>query len=686
MSSGGASKYGKDGAGAWSRDADGLPCYDWDLRRVPATAPPWPHLLGSGPLQITADQHGTVQLLAGPATERFRLNPPAAGCISALRLELQVGERLLRLLPLAAPAAWQPQVRYGCGYVAYSISLRSPELPLRTDLHLELAVCPGKPFVLAEITFRPGPGEVESLTCGLSVASDVGAGAASLTPSAAPFAREGAAMLSLGEGRGDAFLAGSSGWESLAGPQRLELRRTLTLRPREAVSLRLLLGHTTTASLQWLRQQFEGLTGAAVKSARDASLQTPPVPSAELWMREDLIACRSALAAYQAPDPLTGRPILHPVLGLRPPRTAHRLILCPFLQRLFPDLVRDTLVAIALRQGSHGQLPETLSAALPADRPDPALDRSDPEVAFLWAGACWLSDPSHADWLDRPLPVAPHAPTFGDRLMLAASRVREGIGCGPHGLLRLLAGDGNGALNQAGRAGAGESVLSSAQFCAALHTLTELFRHAGRKAHAERLDTWQRELSSAVADAFQDGAFLRGYTDTGAAIGRPGSGPVFLDVQAWAVLARCGTVSQREEALNAILTACEGGPLTALTSPYPTTWPAGLSRTAILPGEGLNAGVSLLEAAWFLQALAIEGRSAEALACYQALSLRRRAAAENRAPFPAVAHAGRVNGPAAQAWAWWPDTAPAFDPAPDAAAVAWQEEVLRAILTPSPGT
>ena len=95
-------------------------------------------------------------------------------------------------------------------------------------------------------------------------------------------------------------------------------------------------------------------------------------------------------------------------------------------------------------------------------------------------------------------------------------------------------------------------------------------------------------------------------------------------------------------------------------------------------------GLSLLEAAWFLQALALEGRTAEALSRYQDLCLRRRCTGSDRAPFPAVAQAGRVNGPAAQAGAWWPETAPAVDAATAAVVVAWQEEVLKAILTPSP--
>jgi hypothetical protein len=625
--------------------------------------------------------------MGGPGTDRLLLNPPSPGCLSALRLDLHVAGRILRLLPLVAPAAWQPQVRYGCGYVSYGLSIREADLPLRLDLRLELVACPGKPFVLVEIAVRPGDGEAEELPCTLSVAADHRDHGMPGSPGATRFAREGAAIVSLGPGRDDVFLAGSSGWESAAAPGRLELSRALTLRPREAVAMRLLLGTSAACSLQWLRQQFAGLTIEAVKALRRPVLEDPPAPGPELWLREDLLWCRAAVAAYQAPDALSRRLILHPVSDAQPPRTAHLLALCPFLQRVFPDLVRDTLVAVALRQGSDGQLPECLGGPLPGTRPDPAQDRSDTEIAFLWACARWLSEPGHATLLEVRLPEGlAHSRTLAERIVLAATRVRDGIGCGPHGLIRLLAGDWNGALDCGGRAGAGESVLNTVQYCAALRSLVEVLRRSGHGAQAERLDAWQRPLAAAVGDAYRGQAFLRGYTDVGTAIGDPASGPLFIDVQAWAVLARCGTVTQRREALDAVLAACGERPLTVLSAPYPSSWPAALSRAGVLPGEGLNAGISLLEAAWFLQALALEGRTAEAMNRYQDLCLRRRCVGADRAPFPAVAQAGRINGPAAQAGAWWPETAPAVDPAAPAVVVAWQEDVLRAILTPSPGT
>jgi hypothetical protein len=104
-------------------------------------------------------------------------------------------------------------------------------------LRLELVACPGKPFILVEIAFRPGEGDAEELPCTLLVASDYGDHGAPAAPGAALFAREGAAMASLGQGRGDVFLAGSSGWDSVAAAGRLDLSRALTLRPKSSKRL-----------------------------------------------------------------------------------------------------------------------------------------------------------------------------------------------------------------------------------------------------------------------------------------------------------------------------------------------------------------------------------------------------------------------------------------------------------------
>ena len=91
-----------------------------------------------------------------------------------------------------------------------------------------------------------------------------------------------------------------------------------------------------------------------------------------------------------------------------------------------------------------------------------------------------------------------------------------------------------------------------------------------------------------------------------------------------------------------------------------------------------------MEAAWFLQAMALEGRHAEALARFHCLALRPRAAVAGRPGFPMICRAARCQGPAAQSHAWWPAEEPAVDAPPEAVALAWEEAVLRSLLTPLP--
>lgn len=682
MSNRGASRHGTDASGLWERDDDGLPAYIWDLTRLPpGPSPPWPHVLGTGLIQMQADQHGILRLTGGPAAARVMTPASGPGCLSALRVEMTLDGAPLRLLPMAAPAAWQPRLRYGCGYVDYDLAVEAAGLPGPLAVRLALTACPAQPFVLVEIRLRPESSWPTSGAVVLSVASDVAAPGGA----AAGFAREGVAMLGLGDSGLDVFLAGRDGWSSHVRSGRLELQRTLELRPGEALALPLLLGLSEACSRQWLTAQFASLDTAALRARQRQALDAAPVAAPELWLREELTWCRAALLAYQAPDDLIQRPIVHPAAGRAPVRTAHRLALCPWLQRHSPDLVRATLLAVASRQGPQGQLPEALGGTLPGAAPDPARDRSDTEAAFLWACACWLSSPEHHDILAAPCPAGPSpGPTLAERLERAVRWVRDGIGLGPHGLVRLLAGDALGALDDAGRAGAGESVLTTAQVVAALRGLADALRSTPWGDLGERLDALQRRLAPALEDAFHEGAFRRGYNDAGEAFGDPSAGPVFADVQAWVVLARGGTLSQRRSALDAVLSACGDGPITTLTRPFPASWPRGLCQAAILPGDGANAGIGLMEAAWFLQAMALEGRHAEALARFHCLALRPRAAVAGRPGFPMICRAARCQGPAAQSHAWWPAEEPAVDAQPEAVALAWEEAVLRSLLTPLP--
>ena len=133
----------------------------------------------------------------------------------------------------------------------------------------------------------------------------------------------------------------------------------------------------------------------------------------------------------------------------------------------------------------------------------------------------------------------------------------------------MLGGDWSAVLNRAGRGGVGESVLNTAVLCTALRTLADLCRGQGVSDFADRAASACAAFSQAVGDTFVEGAFLRAYTDAGSPVGDPREGPVFLDVQAWAVLGRCGTVTQRKEALDTVLNACQGHSLTVLTKPFP---------------------------------------------------------------------------------------------------------------------
>ncbi|MBN2451412.1 MAG: hypothetical protein JXR77_13555 [Lentisphaeria bacterium] len=682
MSSKSAARYGSDRLGEWGCDEHGLPWYRWDVTRCHPWDPGLSHPIGCGTVLVRADQWGMVRLTGGPAAARFTVPGDGDAHASALRLELHLGEQILPLMPAAAAAAWQPSVCLGMGYVTYGWALRVPDLLPPLGIEVELAAPPGKPYVLIEIRLKPGRGG--ETRCALAAAADVaepmpatGEGASSL------FAREGVAIRGLGEERGDVFLAGSRGWQTTATRLRLALCQELTLVPGEPLALRLLLGCTPTCSVHWVREQFEGLTAAAVRRSLAEGFRAVPPSGSELWMREDALWCRGIVQAHRAPDGPDGDMVLHLSADASSPRLAHTLAICPLLQETMPDIVATTLGAITRRQDPRGRIPETLAETAPATL-HPADCRSDTAAWMLRAWGQWLRDPARATLLDRPLPrERSRAPLLADRLLRSLRWIEEEVGFGPHGLIRMLGGDSCGLLDRAGRAGIGESVLVTGLLCCALRDLADAFRTVGRREEAGRLAARANDLAVAVGDAFADGAFLRGYTDSGKPFGDPAGGPVFTDVQAWAVLGRCGTVSQRTRALDTVLAAA-GDTVPYLTRPFPGTWPDALSSHAVRPGEGPNGGVCLLTSAWFLLALTAEQRHPEALRLYRSLCLRRRAAGEAGPAAPELASAPRVAGPAAGRRRGWPEPCPPAETLPALCAVAWEEGVLRAIGQPQP--
>lgn len=182
----------------------------------------------------------------------------------------------------------------------------------------------------------------------------------------------------------------------------------------------------------------------------------------------------------------------------------------------------------------------------------------------------------------------------GDRAFLEEARpallrtwrwLRDQVGLGSHELLRVGSGDWNDpitAFAPSRRAfhRAGESSFNSAMAVYVLPRAAALLPEEAGSLHAlaERLRT-------ALEEAWSGAWFLRGFDGRGGALG---SDRLFLDANAWCLIARIGSDAQRRTLVRAIAERCDD------PSPIGPTLldrPAHVRGGVLPPGWDTNGGV-----------------------------------------------------------------------------------------------
>ena len=281
--------------------------------------------------------------------------------------------------------------------------------------------------------------------------------------------------------------------------------------------------------------------------------------------------------------------------------------------------VRDTVLghrylpqgsAYSFLHGLQGAPRDYAIASIPLTFVDPAgaremlrlvlrLQRRDGAIHYAHVGAGRRTSAGiHDAPSDLPLfllwAVTDHVFATGDRAFLEEARsallrawryAQEGVGLGSHGLLRAGSGDWNDPIAAfAPRRRAfhrhGESVFNSAMAAYVLPRAAELLPEV-----AGELRSWAARLREAVDATWTGRWFLRGFDGLGGPIGRD---HLFLDANAWCLIARIGSEERRRSLVATIAARCDDpspiGP-TILDRPHRV-------RGGILPpGWDTNGGV-----------------------------------------------------------------------------------------------
>lgn len=218
---------------------------------------------------------------------------------------------------------------------------------------------------------------------------------------------------------------------------------------------------------------------------------------------------------------------------------------------------------------------------------------TDLPLFLLWALTDHVWATGDEAFLDERVPFYPaHAGascSVRDRILLAWWRMRDGVGVGPHGMLRVGSGDWNDPISAvAPRRGAfhrrGESGFNTSMAAYVLPRAGALLRQTHPE-DADEIDAFAAGLRRALADAWTGRWFLRGWDGTGGPIGED---HLFLDGQVWCLIGEAGSADDRRGLVTEIAAHCdEPSPVGATILDRPHDVRGGI----LAPGWDCNGGV-----------------------------------------------------------------------------------------------
>jgi len=220
---------------------------------------------------------------------------------------------------------------------------------------------------------------------------------------------------------------------------------------------------------------------------------------------------------------------------------------------------------------------------------------TDLPLFFLWALTEHVWATGDSAFLDERVPFydghkgAESDSTVRERALLAWDYTREGVGLGEHGMLRVGSGDWSDPIAMMvshSRAfhKDGESAFNTALAAYALPRAAELVAGSHPR-EAAAMRGFARDLKSAMEDAWRGRWFLRGWDGTGKPVGGE---HLFLDAQAWCLIAGIGSDEQRSTLVRTIAELCDDPSPTGATI---LDRPHHIRYGMLAPGWDCNGGV-----------------------------------------------------------------------------------------------
>lgn len=621
--------------GSWTTDSVGLPAFDLKIADDDVPFASFQHLISTGHLSAMADRWGNVNLFATEGGFRWLNLQNNALARSSIYLMMEIEGELVSLIH--SELTTKHGIHVGTGYIEYlgevktnSAHLRvaqqvfaAPDKSRRIFARFTLTNQGGKPLqakfkICADV--NPSNGNEPLQNPMISRPSAVGPGHAAFT--------------GIHKELGDVFLVSDSVWEGEANRSALNLIREVAIPAGESISFVCATGYGSDKN-----PRFQATTLEEVQVLWKNKLKPFVVDAPEKWMRDECLWNAGQMLSFTVYDSSVGE--YFPALGgygWSDFSVREQSEMSMVLAECDWELAASSLRFVAKTQLASGDVLKVHN--MRRDRPVKEFD-SDNELWFLIGCCDSIALSGHPELLDEVCAFwDKDEGTIWEHMRRAFYWVRDGIGRGTHGLILIREGDWNDYLSLMGAEGRGESVMNSGMACRAFDGVARLAALRGENDFAREVAACADEIRIAVGRVFDQGWFLRGYTDHGNPVGSFAEDRVFINAQSWCALGKCGTPEQRRTALkNAVVKCHTDIGLMLMSRPYSSPAPANISLCAIPAGEGENSGIWPQTIYWMVWALAEEGLLDEAMEEWKCGTLHNHARRFPEVPF------GIFNGP-----------------------------------------
>lgn len=204
--------------------------------------------------------------------------------------------------------------------------------------------------------------------------------------------------------------------------------------------------------------------------------------------------------------------------------------------------------------------------------------------------------------------------------------IDKGLTSGPHGLPLMGGGDWNDGMNEVGHHGKGESVWLAWFIIDVLKRFAPIVRDRRDNYRAQAFETKISELAAAVEASAWDGEwYVRAFYDDGSALGSSKNSECRIDsiAQSWSVLSGAGNAERQVQSMSSAmkhLVRKDCAIIQLLTPAFDTSAQDPGYIKGYLPGIRENGGQYTHAAAWFIIALAHQGRGNDALEMFELIN------------------------------------------------------------------